>query len=89
MGANQSILESKVMLVVYLQSLGAAELRVLWLQRSPYVRSWVVLLSYSPLVNKENYSSNLVLSLFHVYWFNEYVCLCYLYDFPLTFNIYI
>ena len=73
MGANQSILESKVMLVVYLQSLGVEELRVLWLQRIPYVISWVVLLSYSPFVKKENSSSNLVLSLFHVYWFNEYV----------------
>ena len=61
------------MLLVYLQSLGAVELRVLWLQRSPCVRSWVVLLSYSPLVNKENSSSNLVLSLFHVYSLNEYV----------------
>ena len=52
---NQSSLESKVMLVVYLQSHGAVELKVLWLQRSPCVRSWVVL------------------SLFHVYWLNEYV----------------
>ena len=67
MGANQSILESKVMLVVYLQSLGVAKLRVLWLQRSPCLRSWVVRLSHSSIVNKENSSSNLVLSLFHVY----------------------
>ena len=73
MGANQSILERKVMLVVYLQNLGAVELGLLWLQRSPCVRSWVVLLSYSPLVNKENSSSNLVLSLFHVYLLNGYV----------------
>ena len=84
---NESILESKVMMVVYLQSLGAAELRVLWFQRSPCVRSWVVLLSCSPLVNKENSSSNLVLSLFHVYWLNEYVWLCYIYAFHLTSNI--
>ena len=56
------------MLVVYLQSLGAAKLRVLWLQRSPCLRSWVVLLSHSSIVNKENSSSNLVLSLFHVFW---------------------
>ena len=32
-GANESLLERKFMLVVYLQSLGAAELKVLWLQR--------------------------------------------------------
>ena len=64
MGANQSILESNVMLVVYLQNLGAAELRFLWLQRIPCVRSWVVLLSYSPLVNKESSSSKLILSFF-------------------------
>ena len=56
------------MLVVYLQNLGAAELRVLWLQRSLCLRSWVVFLSYSSIVNKENYSSNLVLCTFHVYW---------------------
>ena len=68
MGSNQSILLSKVMLVVYIQSLGAAELRVLWLQRSPCLRSWVVLLSHSLIVNKENSSSNIVLSLFHVLW---------------------
>ena len=68
MGANQSILESKVMLVVYLQNIGAAELRVLWSQRIHCVKRWVVLLSYSSLVNKENSSSNLVLSLFHVFW---------------------
>ena len=73
MGANESILERKVMLVVYFQSLGVAKLRVLWLQRIPCVRSWFVLLSRSLVVNKENSSSNLVLSLFHVYCLNEYV----------------
>ena len=88
MGTNQSILESKVMLVVYLQNLGATKLRVLWLKRIPCVRSWVVLLSCSPLVNKENSSSNLVLILCHVYWFNEYFRLCYLCDFHLTSDIY-
>ena len=56
------------MLVVYLQNLGAVELRVLWLQRIPCLRSWVVLLSHSSIVNKDNSSSNLVVSLFHVYW---------------------
>ena len=50
------------------KNLGAAELRVLWLQRSPCLRSWVVLLSHSLIVNKKNSSSNLVLSLFHVFW---------------------
>ena len=73
MGINKEFLERKVMLVVYLHNLGVAELRVLWLKKSPYVRSWVALLSCSPLVNKENSSSNLVLSLFHVYWLNEHV----------------
>ena len=68
MGTNQAILERKVMLVVYIHNLGVAELRVLWLQRSPCLRSWVVLLSHSSIVNKENSSSNLVLILFHVFW---------------------
>ena len=68
MGTKKSILERKVMLVVYLQSLGVAELIFLWLQSSPCLRSWVVLLSHSSIVNEENSSSNLVLSLFHVYW---------------------
>ena len=68
MGANQSILERKVMVVVYLQNLGEAKLSVFWLQRNPYLRSWVVFLSFSLIVNKENSSSNLVLSLFHVLW---------------------
>ena len=67
-GDNESILERKVMLVVYIQSLGATKLRFLWLQRSPCLKSWVVLLSYSSILNKENFYSNLVLSLFHVYW---------------------
>ena len=68
MGTKESILESKVMLVVYLQNIGTTELIVLWLQRSPCPRNWVVLLSHSLIVNKENSSSNLVLSLFHVFW---------------------
>ena len=72
MGIIDQFLERKVMLVVYLQNLGVAELRFLWLQRSPSVKIWVVFLSYSSLVNKENSSSNLVMSLSHVYWFNEY-----------------
>ena len=68
MGTNQSILESKVMVVLYLQNIGVAELRVLWLQRIPCLRSWVVLLSHSLSVNKDNSSTNIVLSLFHVFW---------------------
>ena len=32
------------------------------------VRRWVVLLSHSLIVNKENSCSNIVLSLFHVSW---------------------
>ena len=47
---------------------GAIELRVLWLQRSPLFRRWVVHLSHSLIVNKENSSSNFMLSLFHVSW---------------------
>ena len=51
----------------------AAEIRVLWLQRSPCLRRWVVHLSHSLIVNKENSSSNFVLSLFHVLGFYEYI----------------
>ena len=40
------------MLVVYLQSLGAAELKFIWLQRSPCVRSWVVFLPIHCLLIK-------------------------------------
>ena len=48
---------------------GAEKLRVLCLQRSPCSsRRWVVHLSHSLIVNKENSSSNSVLSLFHVSW---------------------
>ena len=46
----------------------AAELRVLWLQRSPCFRRWDVHLSHSLIVNKENSSSNFVLNLFHILW---------------------
>ena len=52
----------------YSKVFGAAELRILWLQRSPCLRHWVVHLSHSVIVNKENSSSNIVLSLFHVLW---------------------
>ena len=50
------------------RSIGEAELRVLWLQRIPCLRSWVVILSHSLIVNKDNSSCNIVLSLFHVLW---------------------
>ena len=61
-GIKESSLERKFMLAVYLQKY--------WNNRtqSPCLRSWVVLLSHSLIVNKENYSSNIVLSLFHVLW---------------------
>ena len=61
-GPKESILESKVMLVVYLQKSWSNK------TQSPCLRSWVVLLSHSLIVNKENSSSNNVLSLFHVLW---------------------
>ena len=51
----------------------AAKLIILWLQRSPCFRHWVVHLSHSPIVNKENSSSNIALSLFHVLGFDEYI----------------
>ena len=56
------------MLVVYPNNIGVAELKVIWLQRSPCLRRWVVHLSHSLIVNKENSYSNIVLSLFHVLW---------------------
>ena len=52
---------------------GAAKLRVLWLHRSPCLKCWVVHLSHSLIVNKDNSSSNIVLSLFHVLWFDKYI----------------
>ena len=53
---------------LYSEFFGVVELRVLWLQRIPCLRLWVVLLSHSLIVNKEKSSSNIVLSLFHVSW---------------------
>ena len=50
------------------ESFGAEKLRILCLQRSPCLRRWVVHLSHSLIVNKDNSSSNFVLSLFHVSW---------------------
>ena len=52
---------------------GLVELRFLWLQRSPCLKRWVVHLSHSLIVNKDNSSSNIVLSLFHVLGFDEYI----------------
>ena len=56
---------------IYSEVFGAVEIKVLWLQRSPCLRLWVVHLSHSLIVNKENSSSNFVLSLFHVLGFDE------------------
>ena len=67
---------------------GAAELRVLWLQRSPCLGRWVVHLSHSLIVNKENSSSNFVLSLFHVLGFDECIWLSTIYIVYLTHHIY-
>ena len=72
MGLMNQFLERKVMLVVYLPSLGASELRVLSC-RGFLVSEAGCILTYSPFVNKENSSSNLELCLSRVYWFNEYV----------------
>ena len=58
---------------------GAEKLKILWLHRSPCLRRWVVHLSHSLIVNKENYSSNFVLSLFHVLGFDEYIWLSTIY----------
>ena len=58
---------------IYSEVFGVAELRVLWLQRIPCLRRWVVHLSHSLIFNKENSSSNSVLSLFHVLRFDEYI----------------
>ena len=46
----------------------AAKLGFFWLQRSPCLRGWVVHLSHSLIVNKDNSCSNIVLSLFHALW---------------------
>ena len=51
---------------ISLEVFGAVEIRVLWLYRIPCLRRWVVHLSHSLIVNKENSSSNFLLSLFHV-----------------------
>ena len=64
-GTKESILERKVMLVVYLHNLGAVELRVLVLEVGLY--SYLI----HHLAHKDNSSPNLVLCLSHVYWFNE------------------
>ena len=53
---------------IFSEVFGAAELRFLWLHRSPCFKRWVVHLSHSLIVNKDNYSSNIMLSLFHVLW---------------------
>ena len=65
----------------------SSELRVLWLQ-SPCLRHWVVHLSHSLIVNKDNSSSNIVLSLFSCIMVDEYIRLCTRYIVYLTSYIY-
>ena len=74
-GINQSRLERKVMMVVYLQKSWSSRTQSPLVAGNPCLRSWVVLLSHSLIVNKENSSSNLVLSLFHV------LCLMNVFDY--------
>ena len=76
MGLMNNCLKRKFMLVVYLQSLGVVELIVLGCKG--VLVSEAGLHSYLFIVCiTKNSSSNLVLCLYHVYWFNEYVQLCY------------
>ena len=62
MGTNEGLLESKVMLVVYLQNLGAAKLRVFVSEAGLY--SYLI----HRLLTKRIFLPNLVLNLFHVFW---------------------
>ena len=62
-GINQSYLESKIMLVVYLQKY--LEQNPLDVEESLFQALGCTLISFT-VVNKENSSSNFVLSLFHV-----------------------
>ena len=60
MGLINQFLERKVMMVVYyLQNIGAIEIKVLWLQRSPCIRSWVVFLPIHCLLIKRFLLPNL------------------------------
>ena len=71
-GINQSSLERKVMLVVYLQkSWSSITQSPLVVEESLFQALGYTLISFT-IVNKENSSSNFVLSLFHVSWFDEY-----------------
>ena len=59
------------------------ELRILWLQRCPCLRRWVVIWTLSIIVNKENPSSICVLNVSHILWFDKYLyfsilCMIYL-----------
>ena len=67
MGTDKSILERKVMLVVYLQkSWSSTTQSPLVVEESLSQKLGCTLISFTD--NKENSSSNLVLSLFHVLW---------------------
>ena len=85
---RRNIGEKSYVAGIYSEVFGAAELRVLWLQRSPCLRHWVVHLSHSLIVNKEDYFSNFVLSLFHVLGFDKYMWLSTIYVVYLTCYIY-
>ena len=74
---------------ISLEFFGVVKLRVLWLQWSSCFRCWVVHLSHSLIVNKENSSSNFVLSLFHVLGFDEYILLSTIYIVYLTYYIHV
>ena len=67
---------------------GEVELRVLWLQRSPCFRRWIVILTHSLLLKKRTLIPNVFLNVFHVSWFDEYLWLSTLYIIYLTCPIY-
>ena len=72
------------MLVVCLRPLGVAELSVLSLQRSPCLRSWIVISSHM-FINKEISSSNIVYcALLYIVIYELYY---YAYDISLTIDI--
>ena len=56
------------MLVVYLQKSWSSRTQSPLVAEESLSQRWVVLLSHPLIVNKENSSSNIVLSPFHVLW---------------------
>ena len=56
------------MLVVYLQKYWSSRTQSPLVAEESLSHKWIVLLSHSLIVNKDNSSSNIVLSLFHVSW---------------------